>query len=198
MNFQYSSFLQWGTSDPIADSITSLLNFDFTQLIQSQTWANSSQTQDFLETRPQIWKHNSMFYLPVHSLGFNTILYDSQVLHSICILSHFSHVRLFATPWTGARQAPLSMGYPRQEYWSGVPCCPPGDPPNPGIKPASSVAPTLQADSSLLLSHCGSPTQYLPLPSFIYRRRQWHPTPVLSLGESHGRRSLVGCSPWGR
>ena len=139
-----------------------------------------------------------MFYLPVHSLGFNTILYDSQVLHSICILSHFSHVRLFATPWTGARQAPLSMGYPRQEYWSGVPCCPPGDPPNPGIKPASSVAPTLQADSSLLLSHCGSPTQYLPLPSFIYRRRQWHPTPVLSLGESHGQRSLVGCSPWGR
>ena len=40
------------------------------------------------------------------------------------------------TPWTVARQAPLSMGFSRQEYWSGVPCPPPGDLPNPGIKPA--------------------------------------------------------------
>ena len=80
-----------------------------------------------------------MFYLPVHSLGFNTILYDSQVLHSICILSHFSHVRLFATPWTGARQAPLSMGFPRQKYWSGLPFPPSGDLPNSGIEPVSEM-----------------------------------------------------------
>ena len=37
------------------------------------------------------------------------------------LLSHFSHVQLFATPWTTARQAPLSMGFSRQEYWSGLP-----------------------------------------------------------------------------
>ena len=37
------------------------------------------------------------------------------------LLSHFSHVQLLATPWTTADQAPLSMGFPRQEYWSGVP-----------------------------------------------------------------------------
>ena len=37
------------------------------------------------------------------------------------LLNHFSHVRLFATPWTTARQAPLSMGFSRQEYWSGLP-----------------------------------------------------------------------------
>ena len=55
-----------------------------------------------------------------------------------------SHVRLFATPWTEARQAPLSMGFSRQEYWSGLSCPPPGDLPNPGIKLRS---PMLQADS---------------------------------------------------
>jgi len=43
----------------------------------------------------------------------------------------------FATPWTVAHQAPLSMVFPRQEYWSGLPCPPPGDLRDPGIKPAS-------------------------------------------------------------
>ena len=57
-------------------------------------------------------------------------------------LSRFSHVQLFATPWTVAHQAPLSMGFSRQEHWSGLPFPLPGD--LPGIKPAS---PTLQADS---------------------------------------------------
>jgi len=56
----------------------------------------------------------------------------------------FSHVRLFATPWTVAYQAPPSMGFSRQEYWSGLPLPSPGDLPNPGIKPGS---PTLQADA---------------------------------------------------
>ena len=47
-----------------------------------------------------------------------------------------SRVRLFLTPWTVARQAPLSMGFFRQEYWSGLPCPPPGDLPNPGVDPS--------------------------------------------------------------
>ena len=55
-----------------------------------------------------------------------------------------SHVRLFATPWTAAYQAPPSMGFSRQEYWSEVPFPSPGDLPNPGIKPMS---PELQADA---------------------------------------------------
>ena len=53
------------------------------------------------------------------------------------MLSRFSHVCLFATLWTVALQAPLSMGFSRQEYWSGLPCPPPGDRPNPGIIPTS-------------------------------------------------------------
>ena len=45
----------------------------------------------------------------------------------IYMLSCFSHVRVFVTPWTVAHQAPLSMGFSRQEYWRGLPCSPPGD-----------------------------------------------------------------------
>ena len=50
------------------------------------------------------------------------------------VLSHFSHVQLFSTPWTAACQTPLTMKYSRQEYWSGEPFPSPGDLPNPGIK----------------------------------------------------------------
>ena len=53
------------------------------------------------------------------------------------MLSRFSRVRLYATPWTAAHQAPLSTGFSRQEYWSGLPCPPPADLPDPGIKPPS-------------------------------------------------------------
>ena len=53
------------------------------------------------------------------------------------MLGGFNCVQPFATPWTITCQAPLSMGFSRQEYWSGVPFPPPGDLPDPGIEPAS-------------------------------------------------------------
>ena len=68
------------------------------------------------------------------------------------MLSCFSLVRFFATLCFIAHQVPLSIGFSEQEYWNGWPFPPPGDLPNPEIKPASSVAPVLQADS-LPLSH---------------------------------------------
>ena len=52
------------------------------------------------------------------------------------MLSRFSRVQLVSTLWTRGRKSPLSMGFSRQEYWSGLPCPPPGDLPDPGIKPA--------------------------------------------------------------
>ena len=61
----------------------------------------------------------------------------------VCVKS-LSRVRLFETLWTIARQAPLSMGFSRQENWSGFPCPPPGDLPDPGIEPRS---PALQVDA---------------------------------------------------
>ena len=102
-----------------------------------------------------------------------------------------SRVRLFVTPWTVARQAPQSMGFSRQEYWSGLPFPSPGDLPNSGIEPRSSA---LQADA--LLSEMVAITKKNNWYCLVIRRRQWHPTPALLARKSHGRRSLVGCSPW--
>ena len=79
-------------------------------------------------------------------------LADIHCVRACWVVSNFSCVWLFATLWTVARQAPLSIEFSRQEYWSGSPC----HPPDPGIEPGSSA---LQADS-LLLSHWGSPDMY--------------------------------------
>ena len=65
------------------------------------------------------------------------VVYYDWFLHWVamcaCVLSHFSHVRLFVTLWTIALQAPLSMGISKQEHWSGLPCPPPGDLPTQGL-----------------------------------------------------------------
>ena len=68
-----------------------------------------------------------------------------------CMLSHFSNVQLLGTLCTIAHQVPLSMGFSRQEYWSGLPYPPPGVFPNSGIEPTS---PVLKVDF-LPLSHWG-------------------------------------------
>ena len=67
---------------------------------------------------------------------------STESLH-VCMLSCFSPVWLFETPWTVARQAPLSMGSFRQKYWSGFPCPPPGNLPHPQIKPTLLTSPAL-------------------------------------------------------
>ena len=59
------------------------------------------------------------------------------------MLNRFSRVRLFVTPWTVAHQAPLSMGFSRQEHWSGLLYPPLGDLPHPGIESVSPVSPAL-------------------------------------------------------
>ena len=99
----------------------------------------------------------------------------------------------FVTPWTLAHQTPLSMGFPRPEYWSGLPWIFSTQGSNPHLL-------HWQVDS-LVLSQLGSPILYywllynVPMEEW---RGKWQPTPVFLPGESHGWRSLVGCSPWGR
>ena len=73
--------------------------------------------------------------------------------HQLCVT--------LATLWTVARQAPLSMGFPRQEHWSGLPFPPPGDLPHPGIESESPVFLALQADFFLPLSHQKSPSVFV-------------------------------------
>ena len=69
----------------------------------------------------ELWSRRSSAWstLPTCSVG--------KACSGACTLSHFSHVRLFQTPWTVARQAPLFMGFSRQEYWSGLSFPSPGD-----------------------------------------------------------------------
>ena len=72
-----------------------------------------------------------------------TTLLISYVCVRVCMLSHFSHVWLFATPWTLAHQVPQSMGFPRQEYWSGLPSPHLGDLPTQGWNPHLFMSPAL-------------------------------------------------------
>ena len=89
------------------------------------------------------------------------------------------------------------MRFSRQEYWSGLP----GDLPDPGIKPASilffqaRILEGIHLEPFLL---CENLKAYMYMCVCMCWRRQWQPTPVLLPGKSHGWRSLVGCSPWGR
>ena len=81
-----------------------------------------------------------------------------------CMLSPFSYVQLFTTPWVVSDQAPLSMGFSRQEYWNGFPCPPPGDLPNPGIEPSS---PALKAADSLPTKPPGKPNRVIHINNYL-------------------------------
>ena len=72
---------------------------------------------------------------------------DQNSSLDVCVLSRFSRVQLLVTPWTVAHRNPLSMGFPRQEYWSGLPFPTPGDLPNPGIELECLMSPYWQAGS---------------------------------------------------
>ena len=69
-----------------------------------------------------------------HLKNSHTPVYSIPHFVTVCMLSCFSHDRLSVTSWIVVRQAPLSMGFSRQECWSGLPCPPPGDLPDPGME----------------------------------------------------------------
>ena len=79
-----------------------------------------------------------------------------SLITSVCVFSRSVVSNSLRPLWTIACQAPLSMGFSRQEYWSGLPCLPPEDLPNPGTEPTSPASAALQVDS-LSLSHWGGP-----------------------------------------
>ena len=76
-------------------------------------------------------------------MGVSVTLIVVIISQHMCELSSFSHIQLFATAWTTACQSPLSMGFSRHEYWSGLPFPPLGNPPDPGMEPMSPVSPAL-------------------------------------------------------
>ena len=126
-----------------------------------------------------------------------------------------SRVRFFATPWTRAYQAPPSMGFSRQEYWSRVPFPSSGDLPDPRIELALLTSPavagrffTTSATWVLVLISTVQRKWFcytyiffslgIPWVGKIPWRRKWQHTPVFMPGKSHGLRSLVSYSPWSR
>ena len=119
-----------------------------------------------------------LMFLIHTSLNIDGCLLFNCVCVCMCTLSHFSRIQLFATLWTAAHQASLSIRFSRQEYWSGFPCPPLEDLPDPGNEP---VSPALQADS-LLLSNGGSPSNH-----YIYSKKKlqkWyiHALQILYIG----------------
>ena len=120
----------------------------FTSHVRSQLW---------LPTKGGCW----WWGLGQHSLMAKSLLLltksaGRELTHpNLCALCGLSCVWLFATPWTAARQAPLSMGFSRQEYRSGLPLRSPGDLPDPGIELTSPGCPPFYADSLPLSHHRG-------------------------------------------
>ena len=96
------------------------------------------------------------------------------------------------TPWTEDHQALLSMGFSRQEYWSGLPFPSPGDLPDPGIEP---VSPTLQADALLFEPPDTTERRYFHFSLSCIGEGNWQSTPVVLPGKSHEQRRLAGYSP---
>ena len=88
---------------------------------------------------------------------FNVIFICVCAYMHKCTLNHFSSVWLFAMLWTVVRQVPLSMGFSRQEYWSGLPCPPLGDLPDPGIEPISLKSTCIGKRVLYHYRHLGSP-----------------------------------------
>ena len=86
-----------------------------------------------------------------------------------CVLGCFSHVRLFATLWTTAHQAPLSMGFSRQEYWIGLPFPSPGNLPDSGLNPRLFHLLHWQLDS-LPLEHLGIPGREVYYPDLFFKK----------------------------
>ena len=88
----------------------------------------------YIYIHTNMYTHTCMPHISIHS-SINGHLGHFHIL--CCVLSRFNHVQLFETLWTVALHAPLSMGFSRQEYWSGLPVPSPGDLPHPGMEPAS-------------------------------------------------------------
>ena len=156
-----SSFSSWDLLPPCPRTLMLLV-------LWLHTWTGA-HTEAFLDLQPangRLWDFLTSVitawansYSKSQSVNVPSSPFPFLHIH-LClrraVLRHFSHVWLFATLWTVAHQAPLSMGVSRQEYWTGLPCPPPGDLYHPGIELLSPVVPALQADS-LPLSQWGSP-----------------------------------------
>ena len=141
-----------------------------------------------------LWRYSVHGILQARTLEWAAISFSNAGKWKVKVKS-LSCVWLLATPWTAAHQAPPSMGFSRQEYWSGLPFPSPGDLPHPGMEPGS---PALQADS-LPTKPLGKSLIWVLgiISSFTDHNNLLRWQLVFLPGEFHGQRSLAGYSPWG-
>ena len=125
---------------------------------------------------------------------FILIMNGSWIL-CVCVLSYFSRVWLFATPRTIARQAPLSAGFSRQEYWSGLPFPPPGELPNSGIKPTSPATPAL-AGRFFTTELPGKPHISISAANFPWSTTSLHPHNFSDIFHFHSCASIFKFPFW--
>ena len=126
-------------------------------LIYMWFWWNG----EFMQSSAYLFKNLFIFDWRIivlqYCVGFYLI--STWISHRhvcVCMWSHFCHVQLFVALWIVAHQAPLSMGFSRQEYWSGLPCPPPGDLSDPGAELRLLSLQHWQVDS-LQLAPAGKP-----------------------------------------
>ena len=100
-------------------------------------WVAISSSRGSSQPKDQTCINRWIFFLPLPPPG-KPKSFAKYLWHKVKVkVKSLSRVRLFVTPWTVAYQAPLSIGFSRQEYWSGLPFSSPGDLPDPGIEPRS-------------------------------------------------------------
>ena len=123
---------------------------------------------------------------------------EASACSSVCVCAccHISCVQLFGTPWTVARQGPLSTGFSRQEYWSGLPCPPPGDLPNPGIESTCLKSPALAGGFLTTSTTWEAPLVYSRCFVNAWCLDEWN-SPPLWPGSGRGHHTLA-CNHPGR
>ena len=171
----------------LPEHLSNLATSPFSLGLQSPRPACSHSLLVTLPSWPSPWTHPwSLFVLKKKR---------KKVKSLIC-------VRLFAIPWTVTYQGPLSIGFSRKEYRSGLLFSSPGDLPNPGVEPVSPVLSdgfftTEPPGKPINICQCRRPKRlgFDPWVGKIPWRRAWPPTLVLLAGEFHGQRRLLGYSP---
>ena len=130
-----------------------------------RVWYNLVTKQLYIYTyKIHIYVYEWLYYTPETNITLQinyTSIKTLQLSVHVCMPSCFSCVQLFETPWTVAHQAPLSMGFSRQAYWSGLLWPPPGDLPDPGIEPESLESPAWPLIKGVTLAELLNP--YLAL-----------------------------------
>ena len=166
----YITCLHWTDPTSQLQSCACIIGmaFSLATVIGSDTtiWPKCTESKSNLEP---LWEREA-FQWKQSRTETRCCCHRLQIESMICSCYLVTKLCPIMTPWTGAQQAPLSIGFSRQEYWNGLPFPTPGDLPKPRIKPISLVSPALAGGFFILLSHQGRTNLTPYLIHFFYLR----------------------------